>query len=136
MERNPRRWPVHAAVVAAGLLAIACAGTVRQAGVADGVAATNTVVAVENNNWLDAVVYLVRGAARTRLGAVRSLGAAEFRIPDAYVLGTSDLTLMLRMIGGSETYTSPEILVFRGAHVVLRVEKQLSLTTYAVHDLR
>ena len=117
--------------VAAVLTLGACAPAVEQA--ADGLSArSRTTLVVKNENWKDVNVYLVRGSSRTRLGSVAAMGKAQFYIPDAYVLGTSDVTIQADPIGSTETYVSPPIQVFPGAEVALNVGNALRLSHFAV----
>jgi hypothetical protein len=95
-----------------------------------------TTLMVQNDNWSDVIVYLMRGSARTRIGHVSAMGKAEFKLPAAYVVGVSDVTLQAAPIGSNESYISPPIMVFPGAQVALTVGSALRLSTYAVYAAR
>ena len=96
-------------------------------------ARSKTTLVVQNGNWLEVAVYLVRGNMRMRMGSVNSMSEATFRIPDAYVLGVSDVTVQADPIGSGRTWTSPPIQVFPGAQLALRLENSLSLSNFAVY---
>jgi hypothetical protein len=127
-----KRLRALVAVAAMTLTAGACAPAAERVAHA-GPTNSETKLMVENNNWLDVAVYLVRGSARTRIGSVTSMGRAEFRIPNAYVMGVSNVTVEANPIGASESYVSPPIEVFPGARVALTVGNSVRLSNYAVY---
>src|SRR6185312_16327144 len=49
---------------------------------------------VQNDNWMDIVVYAVRGSSRFRMGQVSSLQSAVFELPSA-VIGASGSVYIL-----------------------------------------
>ena len=109
--------------------ASACAS--RAGPMGSGVASTAHVeqmVTVQNDNWLDVVVYVVNGSARARLGTVSGLSRATFRIKDG-VISTSSARLLIDPIGTSRGYLTDAINVMPGQRIELRVGSQLSLTT-------
>lgn len=120
-------------VISAAVALSACAPATEQAGTG-GLARSRTMLVVENNNWLDVAVYVARGGLRTRLGAVSSMSKGEFAIPDAYVLGVADITVLADPVGASNAYTSPPIQVYPGARVELRVANNVRLSDYSVYS--
>ncbi|HEX6558736.1 MAG TPA: hypothetical protein VF021_04720 [Longimicrobiales bacterium] len=120
---------VMAAVTAAAVAA--CAPAAERAAM-NAPVKSRTKLVVENNNWLDVAVYLVRGSARARLGTVNSMSKEQFTIPDAYVLGVSDIVVQADPIGSTITYVSPPIQVFPGARVNLSVSNNIRLSNFAV----
>ncbi|MGQ0562704.1 MAG: hypothetical protein ACT443_12620 [Gemmatimonadota bacterium] len=123
-----RRFMLVAAVALTG----ACAPATEQAA-SDPGARRRAMLEVENNNWSDVTIYLVRGSMRTRVGSVVALGKAQFNIPAAYVVGTLDITLAADPIGSNDSYVSPPIQVFPGARLALTVGNQLRLSNFAVY---
>jgi hypothetical protein len=93
---------------------------------------SGTTLMVQNNNWSDVNIYLVRGSARTRIGSVTAMGKAEFKLPAAYVVGVSDVTLQAAPVGSNDSYISPPIQVFPGAQLALTVSNALRLSNFAV----
>ena len=55
---------------------------------------------VQNNNWLDAHVYLVQGSRRTSLGLMTALGRREFELPSWATLPGNDIQILVHLIGG------------------------------------
>lgn len=92
-----------------------------------------TTLVVENANWSEVTVYLLNGGSRIRMGSVPSMRQARFNIPDAYVLGVSDVTLQADPVGSGRTWVSPPIQVFPGARVALKVENTIRLSNFAVY---
>ena len=118
-------------IAAAALVVGACASATQQKG-DNAPTRGHATVAVQNDNWLEVAIYVVRGSQRVRLGSVRSMSKAEFTIPQAYVLGTSEVTLEADPVGARETYVSPPIQVYDGARVQLKIEKHMPLSSFAV----
>ena len=88
-------------------------------------------VTVVNDNWLDAVVYAVRGSARVRLGVVGGLGTTNLRIP-ATLITDGTVRMLVDPIGSTRTYTSDSIVVTPGQRIELTVSSNLSMSSFAV----
>ncbi len=84
---------------------------------------------VQNNNWLDAHVYLVRGSVRTSLGFMTALGKREFELPSWATL--PGVQILVRLIGGA-SYLTPVVNVHRGDVVELVVQNNLALSSTVV----
>jgi hypothetical protein len=109
----------------------ACAPATEQAEL--GAPETRTTLLVENHNWSDMVIYLVRGVSRARLGSVPSMGTAKFQITDGMAGGSySEVRIMADPIGSQRTFTSPVINVVPGSQVELRLENNLAISSYSV----
>ncbi|HEY0673672.1 MAG TPA: hypothetical protein VGD27_15445 [Longimicrobiales bacterium] len=119
------------AAVAATALA-ACAPATEQAGL--GSPESQTTLVVENNNWSEMVIYVMRGAARSRLGSVGSMSSAQFRITDTMVNGLGEVRIMADPVGSEKTYTSPVINVVPGARVDLKLQNHLAISYFSVSD--
>src|SRR5262249_3229502 len=79
------------ALLLAALAASGCARAASNAGRQSErtfCAKSTATVYVQNDNWMDVVVYAVRGGARFRLGQVTSVQSAVFELPSA-ALGAS-----------------------------------------------
>jgi hypothetical protein len=118
-------------VAAAALIMAGCVPVTEQA--ANDRPVARTMLVVQNENWSEVKIYLLRGSQRTRLGSVPSMGQGRFAIPYAYVLGVSDITLQVDPIGGGGSYISPPIQVYPGARLALKVENELRLSNFAVY---
>ncbi len=86
---------------------------------------------VQNNNWLDAHVYLVRGSVRTSLGFMTALGKREFELPSWATLPGNDVQILVHLIGGV-SYLTPVVNVYRGDVVELVVQNNLALSSTVV----
>lgn len=124
-----RRILVAAAASAA---LAACAPATEQAG-NNFVSHSKTELVVQNRNWQDINVYLVHGGGRTRLGTVTAMARASFPVPDAYVLGVSDINVQADPTGSHRTFTSGPIQVYPGARLELTVENAIQLSSFAVY---
>jgi hypothetical protein len=109
----------------------ACAPATEQAEL--GRPESQTTLLVENNNWSDMVIYLVRGSSRARLGSVTSMGTAKFRITDAMAGGGyGELRIQADPIGSDRTYTSPVINIVPGSQVELRLQNNIQISSFSV----
>ena len=86
---------------------------------------------VQNNNWLDAHVYLMRGSMRTSLGFMTALGKREFELPSWATLAGNDVQILVHLIGGV-SYLTPVVNVYRGDVVELVVQNNLALSSTVV----
>ena len=84
---------------------------------------------VQNNNWLDAHVYLVRGSVRTSLGFMTALGKREFELPSWATL--PGVQILVHLIGGA-SYLTPVVNVYPGDVVELVVQNNLALSSTVV----
>ncbi len=125
---------IRSALVAVATAAAlgACAPATEQA--ARGALESQTTLVVENSNWSDMVIYLVRGASRARLGSVTSMGTAKFRITDGMAGGSfGELRIMADPIGSDRTYTSPVINIVPGSQVELRLQNNIQISSFSVY---
>ena len=123
-------------IAAAAILALGACAPAAEQSASRLPARSHTSLIVKNDNWNDVKVYLVSGSTRTRLGSVTAMSKGQFFIPDAYVLGTSDVTIEADPVGSNDSYVSPPIQVFPGAQVALTVGNSLRLSHFAVYATR
>ena len=83
---------------------------------------------VENNNWLDVHLYLVRDGMLTSLGFINGPGKAEFNLPTQVTMAGSDVQILVLPIGGLDSYLSPALVVNPWDVVSLVVENNLDLS--------
>ncbi|MGH7527024.1 MAG: hypothetical protein ACREMX_10005 [Gemmatimonadales bacterium] len=115
------------------MLLLGCAS--RGSEVAEGTLDHNAEVAleVENHNWSDIVIYLMRGNAAHRLGMVTALSTNHFIFPYRH-LGTSGNTrLRAYPIGGPGGFTSEDLLVQPGQWIKWTLESDLTRSSLAVY---
>ena len=91
-------------------------------------------VTVQNDNWLDVAVYLVRGASRFRIGTVRSTSTETFRLPAGAHSGGSPLRIMADPIGASQRYLTDPVVLAPGQRLELRVASPINVSSFAVWD--
>jgi hypothetical protein len=117
------------------LLVLLLAGCASRHGTTETTAATpNTPVdlEVENHNWSDVVIYLVRGTQRQRLGMVNALSSTVFTFPYRRLGSSGDARLSAHAIGGGG-YTSESVLVQPGQTLKWTIESDLSRSSLAVY---
>jgi hypothetical protein len=104
--------------VAVALL-IGCSRATEQAD--DITPAAETVIHVRNDRFLDMTVYLLRGAARTRLGTVRGHSSETFLLPRHLVAGLTELRFLVDPIGARGSETSETIVAQPGDIIEVRI---------------
>jgi hypothetical protein len=87
---------------------------------------------VENHNWSDIVIYLVRGTQRQRLGMVNALSSTVFTFPYHRLGSSGDARFSAHAIGGSG-YTSESVLVQPGQSLKWTIESDLARSSLAVY---
>ncbi len=80
-----------------------------------------TTVRVDNRNWLDMTIYVLKGEQRVRLGQVTGLSAQTFTIPD-FVLGALTVRFLADPVGGRGNPVSQEIAIQPGDHIELTIQ--------------
>lgn len=91
-----------------------------------------TTVRVENNNWSDMRIYLVRSGIRTRLGYVSSMTEASLDVSDTMVGGAGEVRLMAAPIGSLQRFYSDPLHVSPGQMVEWRLENNLPLSSIRI----
>jgi hypothetical protein len=112
-----------------GACAPAASGFDNAPGPQGGPAAT---VEVENNNWADMTVYVLRGGSRVRLGMVTSMGKSVFRIPASLLNTSGDVRLLADPVGSRDTYTTPIIQVNPGERIEFNIENHVAISNVSV----
>jgi hypothetical protein len=87
---------------------------------------------VENNNWQDMALYVVRTGTRWRIGSVPALSKARFRLSGAVIGGTGEIQLMADPIGSNHRFITDPIVVQPGQEVRFRLENNLAVSSYSV----
>lgn len=115
--------------VVTGALIIACAAELAQRS-----AQADIVVAVDNLNWSDVVLYTVRYGTRSRLGSVTSFTRAYFEVPYSRA-PDGRLVILVAPIGGDREYVTEPIMVQPGQTVLLSIHNHLPLSSWTVRKL-
>jgi hypothetical protein len=92
-----------------------------------------TTLFVENNNWSDMTVYIVRDGMRSRVGSIPSFTRSRFVLSPAMIGGVGEIRLLADPLGSNQRYLSEPILVNPGQQVRFRVENNVQLSTYSVY---
>lgn len=103
-------------VAIAGLALAACGGNQPP-----GEPQPATTLVVENQSTLDMTIYVLRGAARTRLGIATALQSTRMTIPREIMFGITALRFLADPIGSTRTPVTNEISVTPGDEVVLTI---------------
>ena len=90
----------------------------------DTVPRSETMVRVENQDFLDMNVYVIRSGQRIRLGHVPGLTTRVLTIPPSLVGGGADLRFLVDPVGSNRTPISHEIFVQPGDVVDLIIPVQ------------
>ncbi len=116
----------------------ACASTADSGleGAAPAAPYRSTTVRVQNNNWQDVNVYVLRSGSRFRLGTVPSVTERTFRLPSGLDTGGSDVELLADPIGSTRTHATGPILFSPGDQIVWKIENHLPLSSYTVRPTR
>ncbi len=85
---------------------------------------------VDNNNWADVTVYLIRYGTAVRLGRVRSMGRETLRVPAMHTAGAAPLQILLRPLGAREGVRLDPIFVQPGQRIALTLQNRLQISTY------
>lgn len=89
-------------------------------------------VVVQNNNWMDMTIYVVRDGTRVRLGTVTTMTSSNFRLPRSLDAATTSFRLLADPVGSSETFVSDVVTVNPGERVQWRLENHLALSSFLV----
>lgn len=93
-----------------------------------------TVVQVNNHNWADITVYLVRdgSSSRVRLGSVMSMTEENFDVPRSVMPDAGGIRLYADPIGSRRGYLTEPIQVAPGQRVEWQLENNLRLSSVSV----
>jgi hypothetical protein len=87
---------------------------------------SNAELVVQNNNWLDAHLYVVRGGMRTSWGFMTALATRKFELPLSGTRSGDDVQILVHLIGGPSFLTRP-VDVYGGDVVELVIQNNLAL---------
>jgi len=101
------------------LLILSCATSGRKEQDSD--EQQGAAVEVENDNYLDMTIYLLRGAQRFRLGTVTGHSTKVFPIPAYVVASSPNLRFLANPVGSNQNPISQDISVSEGDLIRLRI---------------
>jgi hypothetical protein len=121
-------------LLAAALVAVASAGAcapMAQARGPNGIGQEQTALIVENNNWQDMALYLLRSGTKVRIGSVPSFSKARIPLSGA-LIGAGEIQLLADPIGSNRRFVTEPINVQPGQQVLFRLENNLAVSSYSV----
>ena len=121
-------------LLAAALVAVASAGAcapMAQARGPNGIGQEQTALIVENNNWQDMALYLLRAGTKVRVGTVPSFSKVSIPLSGA-LIGAGEIQLLADPIGSSRRFVTEPIAVQPGQQVRFRLENNLAVSSYSV----
>jgi len=121
-------------LLAAALVAVGSAGAcapMAQARGPNGIGQEQTALIVENNNWQDMALYLLRSGTKVRIGSVPSFSKARIPLSGA-LIGAGEIQLLADPIGSNRRFVTEPINVQPGQQVLFRLENNLAVSSYSV----
>jgi hypothetical protein len=80
-----------------------------------------TTLVVDNQSFLDANIYVLRGSQRIRLGLAGGNTRSRFTIPPNLIFGVTTLQFLADPVGSGRTPVSNEIRITEGEEVRLTI---------------
>jgi hypothetical protein len=90
-------------------------------------------VEVENHNWSDVVIYLLRGGQPERLGMVTAHNTGSFIVPYRRISSSGNTRLSAYPIGGRSAFNSEALLVQPGQSIKWTLETDLTRSSLVVY---
>ena len=103
------------------LLAPGAAGCFRSKSLAPVPDPPKTLLYVANGEFLDAVVYVVEGGQRVRLGVASSNRTTTFEIPPHMVFAPTPLSFIIDPIGAPQRPSTGDMVITPGDELELRL---------------
>lgn len=117
-------------LAAAALIAAGCA---HHAKPAEPSPEAEFVLNIVNRQWQDVRIYLIGSGQALRVGTVTAVSEHSFTLP-SWMLGPSRIIrIYVNVIGGNAYFQTDPISVQPGQYVELRLEQDLSRSTYGVY---
>ena len=88
---------------------------------------------IDNNNWLDATIFVYHDGETSRIGTVTAASSASFTL-SSWMLGpTRTVRLVAHPIGSTETIGTDLLHIDPGQVIEWRLENQLALSSVGVY---
>jgi hypothetical protein len=129
------RRAIYAAclLAAAAVLSSGCGGRQNVEDEPEADPQAPTPLTVNNNHWLDVVVFVLHDGELSRVGTVTAASSSDFSLP-AWMIGQSrNIRLAAHPIGGNGGVNTETIHVQPGQFIEWRLESQLARSTVAVY---
>ncbi len=115
-------WHTVTVLAAASVLASCAHQSLERSQLA--ASGSETTVRVRNDRFLNATIYLLRGAQRMRLGTVSGYSSETFVVPSHYMSGLTELQFLVDPIGQRETEVTDVILTEPGEMIELMLRRE------------
>jgi len=95
-----------------------------------------TTLTVQNHNWLDMRVYMVRNGSRVPLGYVTSMNERTFVVPEWALGGGLEARVVVDPVGSRHGWASEALNFVPGDHWEARIQNHLAVSYVTFRDLR
>lgn len=92
-----------------------------------------TPLTVDNNNWLDVVIFVFHDGELSRVGTVTAASSTNFFLPSWMIGQSRNIRLLGDPIGSDASVRTETIHIQPGQFIEWRLESQLARSTVAVY---
>ena len=92
-----------------------------------------TPLTVENNNWLDVVIFVFHDGELSRVGTVTAASSTNFFLPSWMIGQSRNIRLLADPIGSDASARTETLHIQPGQFIEWRLESQLARSTVAVY---
>ena len=92
-----------------------------------------TPLTVDNNHWLDIVVFVFHDGELSRVGTVTAASSTNFFLPNWMIGQSRNIRLLADPIGSGDAVGTETIHIQPGQFIEWRLESQLARLTVAVY---
>lgn len=92
-----------------------------------------TPLTVDNNHWLDIVVFVFHDGELSRVGTVTAASSTNFFLPNWMIGQSRNIRLLADPIGSGDAVGTETIHIQPGQFIEWRLESQLARSTVAVY---
>ena len=89
---------------------------------------------VQNNNFMDMHIYVMRDGFVRSLGVVTGLTSEELTLPEVLTLPGAEIQILAAPIGSRLSYLTDPIVVGTGETVELMLQSELSMSSYSLKE--
>lgn len=92
-----------------------------------------TPLTVENNNWLDVVIFVFHDGELSRVGTVTAASSTNFFLPSWMIGQSRNIRLLADPIGSDASARTETLHIQPGQFIEWRLESQLARSSVAVY---
>jgi hypothetical protein len=123
------RATATAALLCVAISAAACGPAFQQDEDGAPTPRSESTLKVDNHNWSDMRIYLVRDGITTRLGFVSSMTERSINLPASALSLGGEVRLMAAPLGSTERFFSDPLHLAPGQMIEWRLENRLPLSS-------